>query len=330
MIRKDDTMLPIHVEVWMRGKHFEQQLEPFQRLVLRFHSVFSDQLASKSTMEKALFAFRVKYYNKFIFEHANSDSAPERNFVERLKVFEEIKKPSKKDLTSLYEDLCAFRQGEWVGGHCDGVPVLGKWKPTLTECPHMYQNWYKDEVRGIQKAFGMEQNKCAVTGHKWTWKTPGVPASVVMISDTCEPTEEYVQLVEKLKQYDVVPRPEIARVAETFLDMFDEMATHPNTPVDEQLHDLFKKRIPGEFDGVVQRQALQKRAIQLESDLEEAEARANTNNSLYKECSVSLDRISKRLAQLEYTLNQYQTALRERDEVIHRWEASANATYRYR
>lgn len=318
-------MLPVHVEVWMLGKRFEQQLEPFQRLVFQFHSVFSDQISNKASMEKALHTFRHKHYNQFLFEHGDCTNA--RKFIQRLKDFEELKKPSKKDFTSLYDDLCAFRQGEWIGGHCDGVPVLSQWKADLTECPHIYQKWYKDEVREIQNTFGYEPNKCAVTGVKWTWKTTDVPASVQMISDQSEPTEHYKSCLVLLKKYLIVPRPEITHVSQTFLDMFTEMAVRPNTPVEEQLHDLYMKRIPSEYDGVMKKQSLQTRVTQLETDLKDAEERASNNNALYKECSLSLDRISKRLSQLEHSLGQYQIALRERDDIIERMRYGINSVY---
>lgn len=319
-------MLPVHIEVWMRGKRFEQQLEPFQKLVFQWHSVFAGHMNSKSDMERALHTFRHTYYNKFLFENQTPD-AHVQAWKKRLKEFDELKKPSKKDFTALYKDLCGYKSCEWIGGHNGGMPVLAQWKANLLQCPPIYKDWYRDEVEELQKPF--ETNKCAVTGAKFTWKTPDVPAAARIFSEHCEPTEQVQNAMRALEQYIVVPRSEITHVTKTFLDMYTEMATDAETPFKEQLHDLYKKRLPGGYDAVSAKKALQARAKQLERDLEDAEARANSNNALYKECSLSLDNILKRLSDMERTLNQYQSALRERDEIIRRMSQSNQGIYNH-
>lgn len=310
-----EKMLPVHVEVWMRGKQFQNQLEPFQRLVLDLHSVFAGNLSSKLDMERALHTFRHKYYNQFLFENKTPGQQVQK-FIKRLKEFEDLKKPSKKDLTSLYEDLCKFRNIEWIGGHCDGVPVLSQWKPNLLECPHLYKKWYSDEVQAIQKQFNLETNKCIVSGQRHIWKVTDVPASVDMISQTVEPTQQAKNILEQLQKYLVVPRTAIMHISDSLLQMYTSVAVDQDTPVDEQLHNIYRKRIPEEYDSVSNFIATKKQCKQLESDLKDAESRAENNNALYKECALSLDRISTRLSQLERTLDDYQHALRDRDKAI--------------
>ncbi len=323
-------MLPIHVEVWMRGKHFSETLEPFQRLVFQLHSVFSGNLSNKTHMEKALYDFRHQHYNKFLFE--NKSHGPEAvNFIQRLKNFEDnTKKPSKSDLTKLYNDLCAFRCDEWEGGHCDGVPVLSQWKPNLLQCPELHKKWYKDQVQKVLEKSGLETNKCAVSGERYIWTTRGCPATINIVSADQELTPEVSSLTEKLEKYMVVPRPEILHVSETFAQIYNEMALHPEVLLQEMLHDIYQKRTPEGYESVNVKVKLRDENTRLARALGEAERCAETNDSLYKECAVSLDRISQRLAQLENTLNQYQRALQERDEYIRRTEQSHHGIYNHR
>lgn len=323
-------MLPIHVEVWMRGKQFEETLTPFQRLVFYLHSVFSGNLSNKLHMEKALYDFRHKHYNKFLFE--NKSPGPEAaKFIQRLKDFEDnTKKPSKSDLTKLYNDLCAFRCEEWEGGHCDGVPVLSHWKPNILQCPELHKKWYKDQVQDVLQSSGLEPNKCAVSGNRYIWKTGPCPAAISIVSEDQELTPEVSSLAKELEKYMVVPRPEILHVSETFAQIYNEMALQPEVPIQEMLHDIYQKRTPEGYDSVNVKAKLREENTRLERALREAEVCADTNNSLYKECSVSLDRISHRLAEVENTLNQYQRALQERDEFIWRAEQSRRGIYNRR
>lgn len=320
-------MLPVHVEVWMRGNRLKHRLEPFQRLVFHVHSVFSGRTGSKSEMERALHTFRHKYFNQYLYENKKL-SQKEKKFVDRLKDFDDIKKATKKDFVALYADLCAFKSCVWDGGHCDGVPVLAQWKPDLLECPPIYKIWYKDEVAQVLQ--DLEPNKCAVSNTKFVWKTSDVPASVRIVSDECEPTEKVQRVIGNLRSYLVEARPSITHVSNTFLAMYEEMSIHSDTPVEELLHDLYKKRIPGEYDNVVAKRALKERSNELAERLTEAEARADKNNSLYKECALSLDNISRRLSELEETLFRYRQALQERDDIIRNWSRPNSGIYNHR
>jgi len=322
-------MLPIHVEVWMRGNRLKHRLEPFQRLVFCVYSTFSGQTGSKSEMERALHTFRHKYFNQYLYENKKL-SQREKAFVRRLKDFDDLKKASKKDYVALYKDLCAYKSCVWDGGHCDGVPVFAKWKPDLLECPDIYKDWYKDEVACVLREFELEPHKCAVSNTKFVWKTSDVPASVRIISEECEPTEKVQRVIETLRSYLVEVRPAISHVSNTFLTIYEEMSTRTDTPVEELLHDLYKKRMPGEYDNVVAKRALKERSMELVERLAEAEERANKNNSLYKECALSLNNISRRLAELEETLSRYQRALKERDDIIRNWSRPNSGIYNRR
>ena len=215
-------MLPVHVEVWMRGKQFQNQLEPFQRLILDLHSVFAGNLSSKLDMERALHTFRHKYYNQFLFENKTPGQQVQK-FIKRLKEFEDLKKPSKKDLTSLYEDLCKL---ETLSGLVDTVmvnPSLVNGNQTFSNA-HTYTKNGTDEVQAIQKQFNLETNKCIVSGQRHIWKVTDVPASVDMISQTVEPTQQAKNILEQLEKYLVVPRTAIMHISDTLLQMYTSVA----------------------------------------------------------------------------------------------------------
>lgn len=320
------SLSSVHVEAWMRGKQMEMELEPFQRLVFQFHSMISANGSSKQTMQQAVDAFRHKYYNKFLFDLQKHPIQQSHAFVKRFKQLDELKKPSKKDFETLVSDLCGFKSQEWHGGHCCGVPVLSEWKPNISECPPLHTKWYKDEVERLRDQHKLKKNTCAVCLAKFLWKDfigPVCPANVRVVCDHCEPNESVQKYLQSCQNYALTPRATIDHVTQTFLHMYDEIALRPEHSVEEQLHDLYKKRIPACFNDVAAKETMRKeldhyrqRCVTLEGDLSDATTRADNNNALFKECSVSLDAISDRLSRVEDTLRQYQLALRERDDII--------------
>ena len=337
---KKMSLSSVHVEAWMRGKQLEMELEPFQRLVFQFHSMTSANRSSKLTMQQAIHAFRHQYYNKFLFDLQSRPIQESRAFVERFKQLDELKKPTKKDYETLVSDLCDFKSRTWTGGHCGGVPVLSEWKPNVSECPPLHLGWYKDEVERLQEQHGLKKNTCAVCSSKFMWKHfdgPVCPANIRVVCDHCEPTEALQSYLQACKDLAVVPRASIDHVTETFLQMYDEIALRPQNSVEEQLHDLYKKRIPASFDDVVAKETMRKQlehfrqhCSTLQVELSDATARADNNNALYKECSVSLDVISERLSRVEHTLGQYQTALRERDDMLRKLTQRNQTIYNQR
>lgn len=328
---------PEHVEAWMRGKQMESSLPAFQRLVFQFHSVMSGHKSSKVSMERALHTFRHKYLNKYMYEHQES---PERNikcFVDRIKIFDELKKVSKKDLISLIDDLCAFKNAVWKGGHNNNELVLSQWKPDIQECPALHQVWCKDDVEQLRLQFGFKKNMCAVCKKSYTWKHdtgPICPANLNIVCDLCEPDESVQSYLNACAPFMLTPRPTIQHVTDTCRDMYAAIAVHTDQSVEEQLHDIYKSRIPKEFDFMMAKRSMQndiehykKQCAELERALQDANARADCNNTLYEECRVSLDAISSRLCSVEDRLSEYQNALRQRDNMIRSMHHTGKSIY---
>ena len=306
------------VEAWMRGKELISQLDPLERLIFQMHVTLAGKMSSKQTMERALSAFRNKYYNEFLYR-LERPSANEKAFIERLKELDSIKKPSKKDFTTLFEDLCAFKRADWPGGQSGGRDVLADWSPLLRVCPALHVKWYADEVCALQKEHGLVRNTCAVCKKKYTWSIfngTECPANLHVICNHCTVTESVQVYLNAVKEYVLQVRPSIGHVSESFVKMYEELAEHPQDDYQKQLQDLYQKRTPEGADIVKDKQKAEKRAEELEKELKEWRARAHDLNDMFKDCSISLDHIYKRTSAMENTLHQYKQALDERDDII--------------
>lgn len=319
------TCPPEHVAAWMIGVQFQKQLNPLQNLVFQLFLYEPSPTSPKAAFERALSEFRNVHFNKYLYE-LKTPSAMEVAFIERLKRIDSTKKPAKKDYVSLFKDLHHFKSCTWPGGHCNGQSVLKDWHPNLRKCKAIYHNWYADEVKNIRLEFKLTEHKCAVSQTRFLWTTyegSTCPANIKVFSDSCAANERIQAYRSACQPFAIHVNPNILHVSESFYQMYMEMANSDGKDAGLHLQELYASRTPKGYDLVAQKRSLEKQVVELQTeserlreDLEEKIEHNRQLNVLNDEYNVTIDEMSKQISNLDYSLGQFNKALRERDNII--------------
>jgi len=319
------TCPPEHVATWMIGVQFQKQLDPLQNLVFQLFLCTPAPNSPKAAFERALADFRNVYFNKYLYE-LQRPSAMEVAFIERLKKMNDIKKPAKKEYVSLFKDLHAFKSCTWPGGHRNGEPVLKDWHPDLRKCKAMYPDWYADEVKEIRLQYTLTEHKCAVSQTRYLWTTyegTTCPANIKVVSDACQHDERVQAYTVACQPFVLNIHPSIQHIADSFYQMYMDMAHSDHKDVELHLQELYVSRTPAGQDLVAAKRYLEEQTARLQAEheclqieLKEKIAQNRHLNMVNREYNCSLEGLTKQLSDTDYTLSQYKQALYERDDII--------------
>ena len=317
------TCPPEHVATWMIGVQFQKQLDPLQNLVFQLFLRAPVANSPKVAFERALGDFRSMHFNKYLYE-LERPSAMEVSFIERMKKIDTIKKPAKKDYVSLFKDLQLFKSCTWPGGRRNGESVLKDWHPDLRKCKAMYPDWYADEVKQVRLQFKLTEHKCAVSQARYPWTTyegTACPANIRVFSDVADERVEAYK--EACQPYVLQVDCNILHIAQSFYQMYVDMANTGGKDAKLHLQELYASRTPTGYDLVAQKRSLEKNMHMLQAENERLKMDLNEKveqnrhlNLLSDELTTTIDAMSKQISDANYALSQFQGALHERDNII--------------